>query len=72
MPTWLYLGMTCVRVVELEFVFELNYSYYLPVCGFAGLTSLWFREVLFLLFGCLWFHGPSLTAVSRGCTFILF
>jgi hypothetical protein len=22
MPTWLYLGMTCVRVVELEILFE--------------------------------------------------
>ena len=44
MPTWLFLVMTCVRVVELDLLFEL---YYLPVwfrqsspvCGCAGCNS---------------------------------
>jgi hypothetical protein len=38
----------------------------LPVCGFAGLTRLWFRGVLLLLFACLWFRGAHLSVVSRG------
>jgi len=38
----------------------------LPDCGFAGLTFLWFRGVLFLLYACLWVRGAHLSVVSRG------
>jgi len=91
MPIWLYLVTICVVVREiycnaclwfrgahLSVVSRGAILYYLPVCGFAGLTCLWFRGVLFsltclwfrgvlfLLFACLWFRGAHLSVVSRG------
>lgn len=50
MPTWLFLVMTCVRVVELDLLFEL---YYLPVWFRRVHLSVVARGAILSIFACL-------------------